>query len=237
MRKKPNPPTLTDKQLAQTRLAIASTRMETLRTLPHELGFENAQECLRAFCVVHDLEVPTFREYLFRQSAKKRVEVLIELPAIFGFKTAKDMITALCTAHGENAGRRILTPEKIDRLIELTAENATREQIAEELGCAAQTISNVRNELGIKQTARHRTTPTILEAHGRSLLELTAQGLSTEECAHALGCSRTSIPAFRRKLGISHASKAARMAAARQMLADLDRSESSDKRTPSAGAA
>lgn len=216
---------ISEKQLAQTRLAIASTRLETLRTMPYDLGYASALECLQAFALVHALDVPAFREYAFREGAQKRLELLLELPALLGFKTAQHLITALHTAHGLQAKRRILTPDKIDRLIELTAQNSTREAIAAELGCAPQTVSNVRNELGIKQTESVRTAPSLLGLHTRLLLELTAQGLDSEQCAAAMGCAKTSITWFRRQLGISHANRATRITLARQKLQELDDSE------------
>lgn len=134
-----------EKKLEQIRVAIAAKRLELLREIPARYEYENPREFLIAFCVANHL--PS----LYAATPADRVELLRQLPGLLGYKHLEDLIAALSTAHGRTPGRRILTPEKIERLIELSARGVPTQTIADTLGCAKQTVANVRYELGISR--------------------------------------------------------------------------------------
>lgn len=143
----PNP---SQKKLAEIRVAIAAKQLELLREIPAMYQYKDARSFLSAFCAANNL--PEF----FPQTPEAQVALLQQLPELLGFKHLEDLIAALSTAHGRTPGRRILTPAKIEQLIELTNQGLSAQEIADILGCARQTISNVKYELGIsrKQKAR-----------------------------------------------------------------------------------
>jgi DNA-binding NarL/FixJ family response regulator len=89
-----------------------------------------------------------------RQIADLQGDALRSLPAAFGYRSAKAFLWAFKAATGLTPKRAKISPDKLDRLLRLTKDGHTRDQIGKALGIAPQTVSNIRYKLRISRRYR-----------------------------------------------------------------------------------
>ncbi|AEK07821.1 DNA binding protein [Mycobacterium phage Yoshi] len=85
-----------------------------------------------------------------------------------------------------------LTPEQIERIVSLTWDGWSIEQIATDIGCTSRTVTRVRGKHNITRGRALDPIPVEKLAVAARLLE---EGASYTEAANTVGCSRSVLAA------------------------------------------